>query len=152
MTKTMRHGQKQDERIRAILGEDEGKDFKDFVRTFFEHLRAHLQLPAEVTGMEDFRWEEPYVFGDRPRRDYARLRKIRPSFRDRYLLLDIEMDVISEWMLYAGEDISAHVRRIGDGMEFHLGLSELKATDKKSSAYQQLDDYAVWFANARFSQ
>jgi len=52
-------------------------------------------------------------------------------------------------MLFAGEDIAAHVRRTTDGKEFHLGLAELKAVDKRSANYQVLDDYAVFFTNYR---
>jgi hypothetical protein len=47
------------------------------------------------------------------------------------------------------EDIVAHVRRKGDGKEFDLGLAEIRATDKKSSNFQLIDDYAVWLVNNR---
>ena len=47
------------------------------------------------------------------------------------------------------EDIAAHVRRTSDGKRFVLGLSVLKATDKKSDNYRLLDDYGVWFMNNR---
>jgi hypothetical protein len=52
-------------------------------------------------------------------------------------------------MLFWGEDIGADVRRISDGKKFLLGISELKATNKKSKNYQLLDDYSVWFVNNR---
>ena len=55
----------------------------------------------------------------------------------------------SEWMLFWEDDIGANVQRISDNKKFLLGLSELKATDKKSKNYQLLDDYAVWFVNYR---
>jgi hypothetical protein len=139
----------QDERIRAILGDDEGIDRNAAAERFYDHLKAHLQLPAEVKGSEDFRWEEPYVFGARSKQEYQQLKKTQPSYRDRYQLLGIERGVVSEWMLYAGEDIAARVRRVGDGKEFCLGLGELEATDKKSPNHQLLDDYAVWFVNNR---
>jgi hypothetical protein len=47
------------------------------------------------------------------------------------------------------EDIVAHVRRKSDGKEFDLGLAELQVTDKKSSNFQPIDDYAVWLVNNR---
>jgi hypothetical protein len=56
---------------------------------------------------------------------------------------------MSEWMMFGGEDIAAHVRRKSDGKEFGLGLAELEAVNKKSRNYQLLDDYAVWFVNNR---
>ena len=64
-------------------------------------------------------------------------------------LLGIDRKGKSEWMLFWGDDIGANVRRISDGKEFLLGLSELEATDKKSKNYQLLDDYSFWFVNNR---
>jgi len=55
----------------------------------------------------------------------------------------------SQWAMCFEDDIGAYVRRISDGKKFLLGLSELKATDKKSKSYQLLDDYSVWFVNDR---
>jgi hypothetical protein len=52
-------------------------------------------------------------------------------------------------MLFWEEDIGAKVRRISDSKKFVLGLSELKAIDKKSKNYELLDDYSVWFVNNR---
>jgi len=105
-------------------------DFDACVSVFFKHLKAHLQLPCQVKGSEDFRWEEPYVFGGWDRREYERLKKTQPSYEDRYELLDIEEGVESEWMLFRCEDIAAHVRRISDGKKFVLGLAELRRRTK----------------------
>jgi hypothetical protein len=138
----------QDQRIEAILGGNLEMRFKAALGVFCEHLKAHLQLPCEVTGIEDFQWEERYVIGGRPLKEYERLKKTHPSYRDRYQLLGIEQDASSDWML-SDDDIAAHVRRISDGQEFDLGLAELKATDRESPNYQLLYDYAVWFANNR---
>jgi hypothetical protein len=115
----------------------------------FAHLRANLQLPCEVTGIEDFRWEEPYVIGGRSPADYKRLKKTQPSYTDRYQLISISRDEDSEWMMFRCEDIAARVRRVSDGREFILGLAELQPRDRKSQNYQLLDDYAVWFVNTR---
>jgi hypothetical protein len=138
----------QDRRIEAILGGNWEMRFKAALGVFLEHLKAYLQLPCEVTGIEDFQWEERYVIGGWPLKEYEQLRKTRPSYRDRYQLLGIEQDASSEWML-SDDDITAHVQRISDGREFDLGLAELKATDRESPNHQLLDDYAVWFANYR---
>jgi hypothetical protein len=139
----------QDERIAAILGDDEDMDLEACVSVFFKYLKAHLQFPCQVTGCEDFQWEEPYVIGGWDRREYERLKKTQPSYEDRYELLDIEQGVYSEWMLFRCEDIAARVRRISDGKKFILGLAELKATDKKSPNCQLIDDFACWFVNER---
>ena len=120
----------QDERIAAILGGHADSDFDEAHGVFYEHLKTHLSLPCEVTGIEDFHWEEFYVFGPGDQKEYRQLRKTQPSFRDRYTLLAIGREGASAWMLFAGEDLVAHVRRLSDGKEFYLGLSE--AGDKKS--------------------
>ena len=139
----------QSKRIEAIIGNDETTTFEDQLDAYYQHLLLSLKLPCEVTGIEDFRWEERYVFGAGSRAEYDRLRKEQPSYRDKYDLLAIEKEAISEWMLFQGDDIGAHVRRKSDGKEFWLGLAELKAVGKKSPAAQLLHDFAVFFVNNR---
>lgn len=138
----------QNERIENILGDDE-KYFEESVAVFFKYLKESLELPCDVTGIEDFRWEEFYVIGPGSQEEYEQLKKTHPSFQDKYALLDIEIGSVSEWMLFGGEDIAAHVRRKSDGKCFYLGLAELEACDKKSHNYQLLDDYSVFFINYR---
>jgi hypothetical protein len=139
----------QESRIRAVLGDDEEDVSEEAVERFCEHLKKYLKFPFEVTGIDDFDWEEFYVVGPGDKVEYERLKKTQPSYKDRYDLLEIDNEADSEWMLFAGEDIAALVRRKSDGRQFYLGLAELKATDRKSNNYQLLDDYAVWFANNR---
>lgn len=124
-------------------------DFEEAIEVFFEHLEKSLQLPCDVRGIEDFRWEEYYVLGLGDHKEYERLKRTQPSYRDRYELLAIERGVVSDWMLFGGEDIAAQVRRKSDRKEFYLGLSELEAVDSRSPIYQLLDDYVVWFVNYR---
>ena len=140
---------KYDEQVRrweAILGDAAEESKEDSLIRFFEHLKANLQLPCEVTGVEDFRWEEPYVFGGWDQQEYERLMKTQPSYTDKYKLLEIDQDQISEWNMFS-EDIVAHVRRQSDGKGFFLGLAELKVTDKKTANFQIVDDYATWLVN-----
>jgi hypothetical protein len=134
-------------RVEAIVGTE--ADGGGWDEKLFKHLQANLQLPCEVTGSEDFNWEERYVIGGWSQREYRELKKTQPSYRDRYQLLAIERDLDSRWIMFRGEDIGAKVRRISDGKIFVLGLAELKATDKKSINYQLINDYAVWFVNNR---
>jgi hypothetical protein len=135
-------------RIDAIIGDDDAS-FAKSVGKLLKHLQAHLQLPCEVKGIEDFRWEEPYIFGGFDPEEYQQLKKTCPSYADRFQLLAIKKNGYSEWMLCAGEDIVAHVQRVRDGKKFALGLSELKATDRKSPNFQLLDDFSVFFWNSR---
>jgi len=139
----------QESRIRAVLGDDDEDVSEETVKRFCDYLKKNLQFPLEVTGIEDFDWEEFYVLGPGKKKEYERFKKTQPSHTDRYDLLEIDHESESDWMLFAGEDITALVRRESDGRQFRLGLAELKATDRKSNDYQLLDDYAVWFVNYR---
>jgi len=137
----------QDQRIEAILGEAYYGDFAEAVEVFFKYLQKHLQLPCEVHGIKHFDWEERYAFdGDSPK-EYARLKKTRPSYTDAFEILEIERSLNLEWMVFGEEDIAVHVRRKSDGKTFDLGLSELEVVDKTSPNHQLVADYAGWFVN-----
>lgn len=137
----------QDARIIAIIGDGEDATFEECRDKYYTHLTHSLQLPCDVTGIEDFRWEEYYVIGPGDRKKHQELRKNQPSYEDIFELLSIETDAYSEWMMFRGEDVAGRVRRKSDGKEFYLGLAEIQAVNKKSKNYQLLNDYAVWFAN-----
>jgi hypothetical protein len=137
-----------DKRIAAILGRED-LDFDEAVDVFYDYLKAHLSLPCEVTGREDFRWEEFYVLGPGDKQEYESLKETQPSYTDHYELLDIVRKAQSGWMLFWAEDIGVDVRRISDRRKFLLGLSELKTVHRKSKNSQLLDDYCVWFVNNR---
>ncbi len=137
------------ERINAVLGDREFEDQGEAVEALFEYLKANLQLPCEVSGSEDFRWEEPYIIGGWDEKEYETLKKTQPSFEDKFTLLSINNDEVSPWMMFYGEDIAAVVKRVSDGKKFVLGLADLMATDPTSKNYQLIDDYAVWFVNSR---
>ncbi len=136
-------------RIDAILGDSMERGLKAAVQVYFQHLKNSLDLPCEVVGTEDFRWEEYYVIGPGKKSEHDRLRKEQPSYLDRYQLIEIELGVISEWMLFGGEDIAAHVKRVSDNKAFTLGLAELKPVDRLTPNFQLLDDYAVFLVNYR---
>jgi len=139
----------QEKRIETITGpDDDDASYEHSRERFFQHLCQHLQLPCEVTGIEDFNWEEPYVFGGWDQAEYNRLKRIRPSYEDTFLLLAIRKDVYSEWMM-CDDDLTAEVKRKSDNKEFYLGLSEIKAVDTKTQNEQLLEDYAVWFVDNR---
>jgi hypothetical protein len=111
----------------------------------FEHLLARLRLPCDVNAGENFRWEESYASGDLDQREYERLRKDRPSFRDRFELLEIIRQARSPWMSSSGIDIAAQVRRKLDGQKFVVGLSDISLADKKLPQHEIISDYAAWF-------
>lgn len=107
----------QKKRWEAILVDSSEGTQEQAIEAFFKHLKANLQLPCEVTGTEDFRWEEAYVIGGWSQQEYKRLKKTQPSYTDKYELLEIEREGWSEWMMF-DEDLVAHVKRKSDGKEF----------------------------------
>jgi hypothetical protein len=92
--------------------------------------------------MEDFPWEEHYVFGFGSKAEYERLKKTQPSYTDTFELLSL--DEIDE-----DYGILAHVKRVSDKKEFTLPLADLESTDEGTRNYQLLDDYSYWFVNYR---
>jgi len=137
----------QEQRIHAVLGHKKIRP-SEALKRWYRHLVSHLVLPCDVKGIEDFRWEEFYVFGPGSAAEYRSLRKSRPSYQDVFELTAIEIDAASEWSMFP-EELKACVRRESDDKQFILGLSELETTSEHSSNFQLLDDYAVWFVNDR---
>jgi len=134
-------------RVEAIVGDPE-LELDRALDVLLRHLRADLVLPCQVRVVEDFHWEEPFRLDEWNPARYARLKETQPSCTDDFQLQAIDLDAGSGWMRFS-EDIAAHVRRISDGREFVVGLSQLEATDKNSPNFQLLDDYGAWFANDR---
>ena len=139
----------QDKRITAVIGDYENVEFDEARSLYYQHLKTNLILPCEVTGIEDFSWEEIYVFNPGCEEEYKQLKETQPSYTDKYELLGIDKYLQTGWMIIWQNDIAAHLKRISDSKEFVLGLSDLKAIDKKSENYQLLDDFSVWFVNSR---
>jgi len=134
--------------IEAIT-DDEALGWEECFDRFYQLLTTSLQLPCDVTGVEDFQWEGFYVIGPGSAKEHKRLRQTQPSYRDIYELLAVKNGVDSDWMLLPGIDLAAHVRRKSDGRTFYLGLSEIKAVDKKSQNHELLESFADWFVNSR---
>jgi hypothetical protein len=136
-----------EQRILAVIG-DENVDVEEAFRRWHQYLASRLTLPCDVTGIEDFQWEEFFVFGPGDEAEYRRLKQNQPSYRDVFELTSISLRSTSRWCMVPDE-LKAHVRRKSDGKKFVLGLSELKATSKGSKAYRMLHDYSVWLVNCR---
>ncbi|MDD3944984.1 MAG: hypothetical protein PHS38_09745 [Bacteroidales bacterium] len=104
-------------------------------------LEKNIDFPAKLTGIEDFNWEEFYIFGPGDKREYEELKKTRPSYKDIYNLIRIDEHIDEDYGLFA------KVTRISDRKRFQIPLADLKAVDEKSKNYQLLDDYSVWCVN-----
>jgi hypothetical protein len=133
-------------RIDKLLAQLDAQTIEDRQKALLAYLQQKLELPCQVTGIEDFRWEEPYVLGGWDPQEYDELKHSQPSFEDTYDLLRITAEGSSEWLLW-DLDLRAHVRRVSDGKAFILGLSELEAIDQHSRNYNLLHDYSVIVVN-----
>jgi len=136
--------EKQEERIIAILGTKKLDVTRKTLKTYLEYLEKHIERPCQLTGIEDFEWEEPHVFGFGSKREYEELKKTQPSYKDRFNLIKFVDDIDDYY-----DGIFVHVQRVSDKRKFVLPLADLKSTDRKSKNYQLLDDYSVWFVNNR---
>ncbi len=57
---------------------DPGKSFES-LEYYREYLTNNISFPFEVTGIEDFDWEEFYVLGPGSKSEYEKLKKTNPS-------------------------------------------------------------------------
>jgi hypothetical protein len=131
-------------RIFRVLGENKVPKVNGrTLRIYLAYLRKNLEFPCHLTGIEDFSWEERYVFGYGSKTEYEKLKKTQPSYTDTFELLGFD-DEIDE-----GYGILVKVKRVADKRKFTLPLADLEATDKQSKNYQLLDDFSVWFVNYR---
>ena len=131
----------QEARLKAILGKKNLAVSYESLSVFRSYFDDNIVLPCELTGREDFGWEEYYVLGPGDKKEYEKLKKTRPSYRDIYVLLTFDPPI--EEM----EGLMVKVMRVPDRKKFVMPLANLKVIDKKSPNYQLLEDYAVWQVN-----
>ena len=130
----------QENRIEKILGEDNLEVSDESLEMYRSYLQKNIKRPCQLTGIEDFRWEEYYILGPGDKKEYEELKKTQPSYQDVFTFISFDDQVDDEGLM-------AKVTRISDRKQFILPLADLKATDKKSPNYRLIDDYAVWFVN-----
>jgi hypothetical protein len=137
----------QSTRIMQILGAQEMPRVNAVtLSTYLNYLKAHLQLPCLVRGIESigyFGWEERFQFGYGSKVEYEKLRREYGSLKDEFDLKAVEGEIEPGW------DMLVKVRRTGDGKRFTIPLSELKAVDENSDNAVLLNDYTVWIVNWR---
>jgi hypothetical protein len=133
----------QEKRIAEIF-KDKTNDLSrrlESIKIFKEYLDRNLSYPVELTGIEDFSWEEFYVLGPGSQKEYKELKKSNPSFTDTYNLEKID----EQYDEYSG--LIANVVRTSDKKRFQIPLCDLESIDEKSKNYKLLDDYSVWLIN-----
>lgn len=129
-------------RIAKVFGAEEAPEVSGkSLPIYRSYLLSCLDKQAVLTGREDFLWEEFYVFGPGEKREYEQLKKKRASYTDTFVLIDIPERQAEE------RDLIARVKRLSDGKAFDIGLSWLTAKEKKTAAWQLLDDFATWAVN-----
>jgi hypothetical protein len=137
MTRKDRDWEDSEAQWRALFGEDLSVSPKTLEK-YLAHLNEHLTFPCEATGIEDFPWEEKYIFGHGDKKEYERLKQDRISYADKFLIEKLVHDESYDGIL-------AKVLR--GKQEFDVPLDLIKATDQDSTNCDLLDDYAVWFVN-----
>jgi hypothetical protein len=134
---------KQEKRIRSVFP----KDLEDISRRaetieiYRIYLNNNLNFPLKLTGIEDFNWEEFYVFGPGSEKEYEELKKTQPSYTDIFNMTKLDDYYDDDYGLFA------KVIRVTDKKRFRIPLADLKAIYEESNDYQLLDDYSVWFVN-----
>jgi hypothetical protein len=128
------------ERIIEILGEDCEKNDEN-INQYYNYLKNNITFPCVLTGIEDFPWEEKYVFGGWDKKEYERLKKDNPSYTDQFDLIELVKPESGE------DDLFINAKRLSDKKVFELELSWLKCVDPKSNNYLLLHDFSVWQVN-----
>lgn len=132
---------KQNKKIIKILGEKESDTENNLNNTnkYYNYLKANINYPCKLTGMQDFPWEERFVFGCGDEEEYEELKKENPSYTDSFELIEL--------LEPENTDIFAKVRRISDSKIFKISLDWLTAVDEENPNYQLLEDYSSWWVN-----
>ena len=137
----MNQGKAQEIRIEHILGEDTIEVSGESLVKYRTYIQQNILFPCDLTGSEDFRWEEIYIFGGGDKDEYTELKKTRPSYTDTYTFMSFD-DQIEDM-----DGLMVKVKRLSDRKQFILPLADLKVTDKTSPNHELIHDYVVWYVN-----
>ena len=109
------------DRIYKLLNAEDVEDENNAVvnhenlEKYLAYLKKEITLPIVVTGIEDmgcFGWEEFYNFGPGSKKEYEKLKKKYPSFRNEYELLSFNEDFDDEEGLYVEHRFSRRTYHI----------------------------------------
>jgi hypothetical protein len=133
----------EEKRINEILNSDDISVTLENLNQYFNYLKINLKPPCILTGMEYFEWEEPYLLGGWSKKEYEKLKKINPSYTDKFEFIRLEEEY-DDW-----KGIYANVKRVSDKKIFTIPLWDLEVVDKKDSNFQIVSDYSSWMTNYR---
>ena len=52
------------------------------IDVFRSYIQDNIILPCVLTGCDVFSWEDFYIFGPGDKKEYDKLKKTRPSYKD----------------------------------------------------------------------
>jgi hypothetical protein len=137
----MNESKAQEIRLEHILGEDHLNVSNQSLMIYRSYIQNNIVFPCELTGREDFQWEEIYIFGPGDKNEYAELKKTHPSYRDVFTFMSFD-DQLQDM-----DGLMVKVKRISDHKHFILPLADLKVIDNNSPNHELVHDYAVWYVN-----
>ena len=105
----------QGNRIEKILGADNPDVSDESLQMYRSYLQKNIKLPCELTGIEDFRWEEYYILGPGDKKEYEQLKKTQPSYQDIYTFISFD-DLIEDM---EGLMVKVKGNLIGNDLLFH---------------------------------
>lgn len=108
---------------------------------YLEYLQQKMIIPCNVTGREEFPWEQEYLRIPGKRREYEKLKKTKPSHSQLFQIVRLR-DSVSK-----NEGILVDVQRLNDKQTFILPLVDLEPIDESSPNNQFFEDYTLWFIN-----
>lgn len=84
----------QERRITNIFDTEELDVTRKKFKIYLKYLKEHIGLPCELIGVEDFEWEEYYIWEPGDKKEYEKLKKTNPSYKDKFILVHFDCEFI----------------------------------------------------------
>lgn len=112
------------------------------LRFCIKYLNENLEFPFEITGSEDFPWEEKYIFGFGSKDEWEEEKMNKPSYKDTYMALEV-IPYYDRYGLYIKAKRTSRMKR----KKFDLILGFITCTEKEGKNGNIIEAYKVWRAN-----
>ena len=130
-----------DKRIALILDAEDNSVNEENHQKYLNYLKTAIKIPCILTGIEDFDWEEPFLFGKGKKSEYEKLRETNPSYQDEFELVGFAEELDEK------KGVMVNVNRVSDNQQFALPLWDLKTTEFSYPNYLIVSDYSFWMTN-----